>query len=264
MQEQKNNFMIPASILLAGFLIAGGIYLSNKGNNPVPVNTNPTQNSDIVINPVSKTDHILGNPDAPVVIVEFSDTECPYCKMFQTTMQTVMNTYGKDGKVAWVYRYFPLDQLHSKSRNEAQAVECSSELGGSTAFWKYLDEVYSTTTSNDTLDPAKLPIIAKYAGLDVTKFNTCLASGKYANLIQADLEDGAKAGAQGTPYNVMILKNAVSDDVKSKINDYVSQNRIYDQSGNPLIFVSTNKKEVVLGGAMPIEVMKAVLDIILK
>jgi protein-disulfide isomerase len=258
MQEQKNNLIIPISILLAGFLIAGGIYLSNKGKTPV-VNTNIVQQSDIVINPVSSTDHILGDPNAPIVLVEFSDTECPYCKMFQTTMQTVMSTYGKDGKVAWVYRHFPLDSLHSKSRKEAEATECANEFGGNTAFWKMLDTIYTETPSNNGLDAAKLPEFAKTAGVDVTKFNACLASGKYTNLVEADLQDGIKAGAQGTPYNVLILKNKLSSDAESTINNFIIKNNLAEN-----VIISADKNKIVLNGALPIEMAKTIFDTILK
>jgi len=258
MQEQKNNLIIPISILLAGFLIAGGIYLSNKDKTPA-VNTNTVQQSDININPVSSTDHILGDPNAPIVLVEFSDTECPYCKMFQTTMQTVMSTYGKDGKVAWVYRYFPLDSLHSKSRKEAEAAECANELGGNTAFWKMLDTIYAETPSNNGLDAAKLPEFAKSSSVDVTKFNTCLASGKYASLVEADLQDGIKAGAQGTPYNVLILKNKLSSDAESTINNFIIKNNLAEN-----VIISADKNKIVLNGALPIEMAKTIFDTILK
>jgi len=260
MKDQKNNLVIPASIVLAGFLIAAGIYFANKGNNPTAQNNSAaTTGISINIKPVSSTDHILGNPGAPIILVEFSDTECPYCKMFQTTMQTVMSTYGKAGQVAWVYRYFPLDSLHSKSRNESQAVECANELGGNTAFWKYLDTIYTTTNSNNSLDPAELPIIAKDVGLDVVKFNTCLSSGKYANLVQADEQDGINAGAQGTPYNVLILKNALSSDAENMIDSFVLKNNLAQN-----VTISSDKKEIVLNGALPIEMIKTVLDAILK
>ncbi len=261
MQEQKNNLLIPASIVLAGFLIATGIYLSGKGNTSVPQNNDSaaTVSTNIDIKPVSKTDHILGNPDAPIVLVEFSDTECPYCKMFQTTMQTVMDTYGKDGKVAWVYRHFPLDSLHSKSRKEAEATECANELGGNTAFWKVLDTIYSKTTSNDGLDAVKLPEFAKEAGVDATKFNACLAGGKYAGLVETNLQDGIKAGAQGTPYNILILKNKLSSDAESTINNFILKNNLAEN-----VMISTDKKKVVLNGAIPLDAIKTVIDAIIK
>ena len=67
------------------------------------------------VRPVNGEDHILGNPDAPVKLIEFSDFECPFCKRFHPTMKRLMDEYGEDGRVAWVYRHFPLDAIHSKA-----------------------------------------------------------------------------------------------------------------------------------------------------
>ena len=79
-----------------------------------------------------------GNRNAKVSIIEFSDTECPFCKQFNPTLKQVIADYGN--QVNWVYKYFPLDQLHPKSRSEAGAVECAAEIGGNDAFWKYIDQ----------------------------------------------------------------------------------------------------------------------------
>jgi len=256
--EEKNNLFIPASILLAGFIIAGGIYMSNKDSSPV-ANTGIVKQASTGLSPVSAKDHLLGNPEALVTIVEFSDTECPFCKMFQTTMQTIINTYGKGGEVAWVYRHFPLDALHSKSRKEAEATECVNELGGNSAFWKMLDTIYAKTPTNDGLDPAKLPEFAKEAGVDVTKFNTCLASGKYASLVESNFQDGVKAGAQGTPYNIVVLKNKLSSEAESVIQTYVLKNNLAQN-----VTISSDKKEIVLNGALSVNMIKAILDPILK
>jgi len=257
MKEQNNKY-IPAAIILAGFVIAGAIYLSEKQNNPTPVNTE-TQNIGIAIKPVSVDDHILGNTDAPIVMVEFSDTECPFCKNFQNTMNSLINTYGKGGQIAWVYRHFPLDSLHKKSRTESQATECAYKLGGNIAFWKYLDNVYSTTTSNDSLDFAKLPMIAELAGVDTVKFNDCLAKGNDAEKIEANLQDGVKAGAQGTPYTVMILKDKLSTSKKNSLASYIATSGLSDN-----VIISGTDKEVVLNGALPISYITAILDLILK
>lgn len=110
-------------------------------------------------------DHVLGNPNADVLIIEYSDTECPFCKQFHETMHQVMDQYGKDGKVAWVYRHSPIDQLHPKARKEAEALECANEQGGNDAFWKYADKLFEITPSNNGLDAAQLPVIAAMIGL---------------------------------------------------------------------------------------------------
>ncbi|OHA99257.1 MAG: hypothetical protein A3I21_03290 [Candidatus Zambryskibacteria bacterium RIFCSPLOWO2_02_FULL_39_69] len=118
-----------------------------------------------------------------------------------------MNEYGKDGKVAWVYRHFPIAELHSKARKESEALECANELGGPGKFWEYTNMLFDITPSNNNLDPAQLPIIAKNVGLDVKAFNTCLSSGKYAAKVEADYQDAVKAGGQGTPNSILISKD---------------------------------------------------------
>ena len=94
------------------------------------------------VKPVTGEDHIRGDVNASVKVIEFSDFECPFCKSFHASMKQVMQSYTKDGKVAWVYRHFPIDQLHSKARKEAQAAECAGELGGNNAFWSFADGLF--------------------------------------------------------------------------------------------------------------------------
>jgi protein-disulfide isomerase len=160
------------------------------------------------VQPVSSEDHIRGNIKAPVKVIEFSDFECPYCKSFHASLQQMMAEYGKDGQVAWVFRHFPIDELHSKARKEAQAAECANELGGNDAFWAYADRLFEIAPSNNRLDLAQLPQIAEFVHLDKAKFTDCLSGdehgGKYAAHIAANQKDGAAAGGSGTPYTLVI------------------------------------------------------------
>ncbi len=162
---------------------------------------------------VNQSDHYLGNRTAKFVIVEYSDTECPFCKAFHNTLKEVMSAYPSD--VAWVFRHFPIPQLHSKAIKEAEATECAAELGGNQGFWNYLDELFRTTQSNDSLDPAELPRIAGRIGLDVPSFNTCLASGRYTEKVNNQMEEAVKAGSRGTPYSLILDQNG---EVKGIIN----------------------------------------------
>lgn len=199
--------------------------VDNTGNNQVNNPTDNTQPTDITIAPISSADHIKGSLNAKVAIITFTDTECPFCKTFHNTMEEVLKTYGS--KVAWVYRPYPLTQLHSKSTKEAEALECAAELGGNTKYWAYVDKIFSVTPSNNGLDAAQLPIIAKQIGLDQAKFQTCLDSGKYASKIQTAISAANAAGAQGTPYSVV-----VSGDQKIPINgavDATQLTQLFDQ-----------------------------------
>lgn len=210
---------VPIAIVIAGALIGGALYLSNgKAPAKVVLDKTTTQNISSEMRPVSADDHILGNPNADVVIVEYSDPECPFCKTFNATMQQIMNLYGKDGRVAWVYRHFPIDQLHSRARNEAIAMECAGDQGGNGKFWEYEKALYGTTTSNNSLDPAELPKLAGSIGLDVTVFNTCLSSGKFAAKVEADYQDAIKVGGKGTPTSIILAKDGTKTPVEGAVS----------------------------------------------
>jgi protein-disulfide isomerase len=99
--------------------------------------------------PVSPDDHIVGNINAKIIIVEYSDLECPFCKVFHNTMHQVVE--ANNGDVAWVYRHFPIPQLHPKAFRQAEATECAWEQGGNEAFWKYTDRIFEITPSNNGL-----------------------------------------------------------------------------------------------------------------
>ena len=204
-QSPLNKHLIPLAIVVAGGLVAGAIYFGGSTPSTSSGQATNTTNTKIDIAPVTEKDHIVGSRNADLVIVEYSDTECPFCKNFHKTMKEVMSTYS--GQVAWVYRHFPIAQLHSKASKEAEATECANELGGNQAFWKYTDKLFETTNSNDSLDPGELPKIASAVGLDVTAFNTCLSSGKYIEFVKKSVEEAVKAGARGTPYSIIIAKN---------------------------------------------------------
>src|SRR6185437_7558152 len=134
------QYILPITIVVAGLIIAGAVFFVGKsGTAPAP-NSGTAQA--INFPPVTSADHILGNPDATVKVIEYADLECPYCKVFHTTMHQIMDYYGQSGNVAWVYRPFPLGQIHSKAPKEAEAAECAADQGGSQAFFAYVDKIY--------------------------------------------------------------------------------------------------------------------------
>ena len=161
-----------------------------------------------VMRPVSKdSDHIRGNPAAPVTLVEYSDFECPFCKRFHVTAKQLVDESG--GRVKWVYRHFPLDELHPvKARQEAVASECAAELGGNDAFWKFADRLYELTPSNNKTDiDSVLPQIAREIGLDAAKFAACRASGRHDRRVQEDYQNAVATGGRGTPWSIVVSKS---------------------------------------------------------
>jgi protein-disulfide isomerase len=252
--ETKSNLALPIAIVIAGLLVAGAMFYTNKGGSKIEQPAQKKTTEAFNVASVTDTDSIVGSKDADIVVVEYSDTECPYCKNFHATMQKVMETYGKDNKVAWVYRYMPLDSLHKKARKEAEAVECAKVQGGNDVFWKFINEVYSQTKSNDSLPETALPLIAKGLKLDMTKWNKCLADGETANVISAQEQTGKDAGVEGTPNNFLIFKKPLSD---KQIANLVTAFAKYPEG---LIRISDDGKIVNLGGAMPYNLMTLVID----
>lgn len=211
--EENNKFLIPIAIIIAGALIAWGIATKDNTNDPT-TNNNGDVVSEITYRPVDETDHGLGDPNADIILIEYSDLECPFCKNFHITTKALMEEFGKNGKLALVFRHFPLDQLHSKARKEAIATECAANLGGNEKFWEYLDIIFMTTPSNNGFNLEKLPEIAEQIGLDKEKFNTCLEDQLMAERVESYYQDGIKAGVLGTatdpggtPYSLLVTKD---------------------------------------------------------
>lgn len=175
-------------------------------------------------------DHVKGDRNARILLIEYSDIECPFCKRFHETPQQLIDAYK--GKVAWVYRHFPLS-FHANAQKEAEATECANDQGGNDAFWKYLDTLFERTTSNGTgFAFDKMVPLANELGLNEAVFKDCLDSGKYADHVKNDIDEGTKAGVTGTP-------------------------------GNILLDTKTGKTKLI-PGALPFEQFKTEIDIMLK
>lgn len=162
----------------------------------------PTQGVTGTVPKITDRDHVRGDKNAQIAIIEYSDLECPFCKQFHPTMKQVLDSYG--GKVMWVFRHFPLS-FHANAQKEAEASECAWEQGGNDIFWKYVDSIYERTTSNGTgysLD--NLVPLAGELGLDKNKFKTCLDSGKFTKYVQDEETSGTTAGVNGTPGNIIL------------------------------------------------------------
>ncbi len=224
--SKEKDYLLPASIVIAALLIAGAWIYTAGLKNIEPKKSNQesgkiTPNIENV-KPASADDHIFGNPNAEIKIIEFSDMECPFCKRFHATMKQAVNEY--DGRVAWVYRHFPLEQLHPQARKAAIASECANEIGGNSAFWRYLDEYVNL---EEITSEASFSQIAENIGLDLNQFKICLNSDKFDEKINSQIEDAANSGAQGTPYSVIINKN----NKKNSINGALPFEDFTDQYG---------------------------------
>lgn len=205
------DVLVPISIVIAGLFVGAGLFFSggNFGPEEVAKNTNtgttPTAQADTTnkLDPVTESDWIKGDINAPIKIVEFSDFECPFCKRFHETVQQVMD--NSNGEVAWVFRQFPLEQLHKKAIPVAIASECVGELGGDAAFWTFTDGYFRDTLTNDRTDIETLiPKLVLEAGIQQQPFTDCFESARTEAAVNTDLQDAVETGGRGTPWSIIV------------------------------------------------------------
>lgn len=208
MEEQKDltrdeGFKItaPLAILVVGVLIAGAILYSNR--NPSSQTANPISDSSGKIEVSVDDDPFLGPEGAKVVIVEFSDFQCPFCRSFwRDTLNRIKSEYIDSGKsVKFVYRDFPLTSLHPMAVKYAEAGECARDQG---KFWEMHDKIFEEQDKlgQGTIGAYTADDVKKWAielNLNIFSFNQCLDSGKYTDEVKKDFEDGTRAGVNGTP-----------------------------------------------------------------
>src|SRR3989344_3304123 len=134
---------MPLAVVIAGVVIAGGIVLSRT-----PVTSDAAAAADTagapitadMLRPASATDHIIGSPDAPVVLVEFADFQCPYCSVIYPTLKRIVEE--SNGEVAWVFRNLPLESIHPEARPAAEAAERINGLKGNEAHWQFMEDIW--------------------------------------------------------------------------------------------------------------------------
>lgn len=214
----KQAYLLSGAIILSSLIIAGSITYSGKmliskssalagivqqKNNQAPqAPAAPTAaQPDAGPAQVSQdNDPVLGDKNAPLTIIEFSDYECPFCKRsFTDVLPNLKKDYIDTGKAKLVYRDFPLS-FHQNAQKEAEAAECARTQGGDAVYYKFHDQIFTKTTSNGTgLTLDQLPVIAKSLGLNASQFQQCLGSGKFKDEVAKDTADGAAAGVSGTP-----------------------------------------------------------------
>ena len=225
----QQSLLVPLSIVIAGAFIAGAVVFSSgaapaaptaaTGNAPHQAMGQPEPESEgnlEAMRPVDDTDYIKGDPDAPIKIVEYSDFECPFCQRHHNTLNGLFDEYIATGQVAWVYRQFPLEQLHPvKAQAASVASECVGELGGNDAFWQFADTYFERTlTNNRTNIEVLIPEIVTEIGIDRTAFEKCFNSGRYDEKIAADIQNAFATGGRGTPWSILVA----ADGTKFPIN----------------------------------------------
>jgi len=198
-QKQKSSvpiYVLSASILIAAVLISGAMFYTDS----------PSSGGDVLGAEleVKKTDNVIGDKDAPVTIIEYSDFQCPFCRTFyENAYQSIKSEYIDKGIVRLVYRHMPLN-FHAAAVPSAHAVECAAEQD---KFWELHDAIFENQTllGTGTVDYTQEDIRQWVLdiGVDASDFDKCMDSDKYVDKIKQDISDAARLGINGTPSFVI-------------------------------------------------------------
>lgn len=202
-QSEPDRFLIPSAIVTAGVIIALAVlYSSGVFGRGVVTGPEKAATGGAVQLDLEDDDPALGNPNAPVTLVEFSDFQCPFCRrLWQESLPQIKEKYIKIGQVKFVYRDFPLTGIHPGAEPAAMAGECAEDQG---RFWEMHDKIFGEQNKlgQGTVEfgVEDLKRWAREIGLDGPAFDACLDSGKYKQEVSKDYSDGAALGVAGTPH----------------------------------------------------------------
>ncbi len=190
----KKKAIIAILVLLIGLFVYFGYFGKNKGDDgSIDIGKIKEQNSILASNSPA-----IGNENAYVTLVEFSDYQCPACVSFHNQiMGELKSKYIDTGKVKFVFRDFPLQEIHTFALKSAQASRCAREQG---KYWEYNEILFKNSPK---LDDGSLKQYAKNLSLDEANFTQCLDSGKYEEAVNSDFNDGVRFGVKGTPTTFM-------------------------------------------------------------
>ena len=197
----KNEWLVPGAIIAAGILIAFAVYVTHhhaaiiqNGNPEAVAPVNPT------------TDHFVGNPTAPVVVIEYADIDSEYSKGFQQVMEQIMLTYGSTGQVAWVYRHFPLVGIDTNSEEHAEAAECVASLSNNSKFFAFIDALQVAAPGDSQFNPQGYDSVVSSLGISTGSFDDCCHRHNFRKKVAADYANGQAVGTSGTPFSVVLVK----------------------------------------------------------
>ena len=212
-----NGLIITVIITIGIASFLGGSYISNLDSNQISQeeldeaiaklelkilqNKLPSNQPIVELKISADNDPTIGNSNAPITIIEFSDFQCPFCAKFHIeTLPTIMEEYINKGTVKLVFRDFPIQNIHPNAVPASIAAECANEQG---KFKQMYDTLFEKQKEWSNLETSyAITIFNQYASemeLNVEKFDSCLRNVKYLEDVQNDLNDGRTYGVTGTP-----------------------------------------------------------------
>jgi protein-disulfide isomerase len=198
---KKDSLWKYSTVVLLLIVVIGGFFLLKPESTGAVVDTGGDNQPSINANSlIEDNDPVLGDPNAEISIIEFSDFQCPFCaRAYSGAIADFKNSeYFTSGQVNLVFKQFPLNSIHPQAQKAAEASLCAGDQG---EFWDYHDILFENQAF---LDITSLKGYASQLGLNTGDFNSCLDDNKYRNEVTKETAQATSAGGQGTPFFVIV------------------------------------------------------------
>ena len=189
-----HKYLLPVVIVISGLLVSGALFYKKVKE---PTIVEDSIEKIVFLDPITQKDHILGNPNANLLVVVFSDYDCSFCAFYHKNLEKILDEYGKDGSVALVYRHMPIKDTHPEAVEKSKTAECVAKIHGEEKFWQLTDAFFKNAISaKETL---------KSISIEYETVSSCVSGDdEVGSLIENQYENAILSGAVGSPYTIFV------------------------------------------------------------
>ncbi len=255
----QNDKLIPFSIVIAVIIILFSFVQATDFSLNFLKKNQEVKSETVHISKINPDEPILGNPEASIFFVEYSDTECPFSSAFAKERERIISLYGETGQIAWVYRSLPL--INEASFKKGLALECVAEENKNYVFWNYLLDIQDKDISDPNSNSVSVEILLdplKREDILTENLTNCINEERYTDKLTNNIKEALDSGAERTPFTVILFSNEISQSKENKIKDEVSN------LPEKILRILPDSGQIILNGKIPFENLKNIIDILIS
>lgn len=254
----QNDKLIPISIVIAVIIVLFSfIQVTDVSFNFLKKNQEANSEK-IYISKVDPEEPVLGNPEASVIFIEYSDTECPFSLAFAKEREKIISLYAEAGQIAWVYRSLPL--INDASFKKGLALECVAEENKNHIFWNYLLDIQDKNIFDPKDNSVSVEMLLEPLerdGILNDNLIDCIKDERYTDKLTNNIKEAVDSGAERTPFTVILHSNNISQSKEEKIKNEVVN------LPEEILKIIPDSGQIILNGKIPFENLKNIVDILI-
>ncbi|MFP4022443.1 MAG: DsbA family protein [Candidatus Paceibacterota bacterium] len=221
-----NQKLIPLAVIIAGSIITVSMLYSRDLSLNFFQDEEPNEAEVEDISEPRPEEPMLGDPEAPVVFIEYSDTECPFSLEFKKERDKIISSYGESGEIAWIYR--TVSSINETSMEKALAIECVAEEAPDHRYWRFLEnvqtmEIPDEEQAEENSNILSLTMEAEKENISKKEIAECIQEATYADRIKRNTQEILAVGAEATPFTIIFAPQKISGSQEAEINSTLEE-----------------------------------------